>query len=72
MTNIKKKGVQRMLRKILMIVLFVMLFRLIGHFDMQNEISTLDYDRQNKQEFIKDFQMRCLQNELNNEYCKGY
>lgn len=61
-----------MLHKILMIVLFVMLFGLIGHFDMQDELTTSDYDRQNKQEFIKDMQMRCLQNELSNEYCKGY
>lgn len=60
-----------MLRKILMIGLFIMLLGIAGHFDIQDELTTSDYDRQNRQEFIKDWQLRCLQNELNNEYCKG-
>lgn len=60
-----------MLRKILMIGLFIMLLGIAGHFDMQDELTTSDYDRQNKQEFIKDLQLRYLQNELNNEYCRG-
>ena len=71
MMNIKKERVKNMLRKILMIGLFIMLLGIAGHFDIQDELTTSDYDRQNKQEFIKDWQLRCLQNELNNEYCKG-
>ena len=71
MMNIKKERVKNMLRKILMIGLFIMLLGIAGHFDIQDELTTSDYDRQNRQEFIKDWQLRCLQNELNNEYCKG-
>ena len=61
-----------MLRKILMIGLFIMLLGVTSHFNMQDEISTAEYDRVNKQEFIKDVQMKCFNGELSSEYCKGY
>lgn len=61
-----------MLRKILMIVGFIMLLGVTGHFNMQDEISTSDYDNLNKQEVIRDLEFRCFKDELNNEYCKGY
>ena len=61
-----------MFRKILLFVLFIMLLGIAGHFDMQDEINTSEYDRVNKQEVIKDLQMKCFKGELSNEYCKGY
>ena len=61
-----------MLHKILMIGLFVMVLGLIGHFDMQDELTTSDYDNLNKQEVIRDLEFRCFKDELSNEDCKGY
>ena len=49
-----------MLRKILLFLLFIMLLGIVGHFDMQDEINTTEYDRVNKQEVIKDLQMKCF------------
>ena len=72
MMNIKKERVRNMLHKILMIGLFVMLLGITGRCNMQDEISTSNYDSLNKQEVIRDLEFRCFKDELNNEYCKGY
>ena len=42
-----------------------------GHFDMQNGINTSEYDRVNKQEFVKDLQMKCFKGDLTGDVCKG-
>ena len=60
-----------MLRKILLFVLFIMLLGIAGHFDMQDEINTAEYDRQNKQEVIKDLQMKCFKGDLIGDVCRG-
>lgn len=60
-----------MFRKVLLFVLFIMLLGIAGHFDMQDEISTSEYDRQNKQEVIKDWQMKCFKGDLQDDVCKG-
>ena len=60
-----------MLRKILLFVLFIMLLGIAGHFDMQDEINTSEYDRVNKQEVIKDIQMKCFKGDLTGDVCKG-
>ena len=60
-----------MFRKVLLFVLFIMLLGIAGHFDMQNEINTAEYDRVNKQEFIKDIQMKCFKGDLQEDFCKG-
>ena len=60
-----------MLRKILLFVLFIMLVGIAGHFDMQDEINTSEYDRVNKQEVIKDIQMKCFKGDLTGDVCKG-
>ena len=60
-----------MLRKILLFVLFIMLLGIAGHFDMQDEINTTEYDRVNKQEVIKDLQMKCFKGDLTGDICKG-
>lgn len=59
------------IKNVLLFVLFIMLLGIIGHFDMQNEISTTEYDRQNKQEVIKDLQLRCYTGDLQDDFCKG-
>ena len=60
-----------MLRKILLFLLFIMLLGIAGHFDMQDEINTTEYDRVNKQEVIKDLQLRCYKGDLQEDFCKG-
>lgn len=60
-----------MLRKILLFLLFIMLLGIAGHFDMQNEINTAEYDRVNKQEVIKDLQMKCFKGDLTGDVCRG-
>ena len=60
-----------MFRKILLFVLFIMLLGIAGHFDMQDEINTSEYDRVNKQEVIKDLQMKCFKGDLTGDVCKG-
>ena len=60
-----------MLRKILLFLLFLMLVGIAGHFDMQDEINTTEYDRVNKQEFVKDLQMKCFKGDLTGDACRG-
>ena len=60
-----------MLRKILLFLLFIMLLGIAGHFDMQDEINTSEYDRVNKQEFVKDLQMKCFKGDLQGDVRKG-
>ena len=60
-----------MLRKILLFLLFIMLLGIAGHFDMQDEINTAEYDRVNKQEVIKDLQMKCFTGDIQGDVCKG-
>ena len=60
-----------MFRKVLLFVLFMMLLGIAGHFDMQDEINTTEYDRVNKAEVIKDLQMKCFKGDLQEDFCKG-
>ena len=60
-----------MLRKILGFMMFILLLGIAGHFDMQDEINTTEYDRVNKQEVIKDLQLRCYTGDLQGDVCKG-
>ena len=60
-----------MLRKVLLFVLFIMLLGIAGHFDIQDNINTSEYDRVNKQEVIKDIQMKCFKGDLTGDVCKG-
>ena len=60
-----------MFRKVLLFVLFIMLLGVAGHFDMQDNINTSEYDRVNKQEVIKDLQMKCFKGDLTGDVCKG-
>ena len=60
-----------MLHKILLFLLFIMSLGIAGHFDMQDEINTSEYDRVNKQEVIKDLRMRCYTGDIQEDFCKG-
>jgi hypothetical protein len=61
-----------MLRNVLVIVLMLVLFGIVGHFDYEDSVKTAEYDRQNKQEVIKDLQLRCYTGDLQGDICKGF
>ena len=60
-----------MLRKVLGFMMFIMLLGIAGHFDMQDNINTAEYDRLNQQEVIKDVQMKCFKGDLTGDVCRG-
>ena len=58
-------------KKILTIAFALILVGLVGRMDYQSEVMTTKQDEINKQEVIKDFQIRCMNNEPGFEmYCK--
>lgn len=61
-----------MLRRILFIVMFVMILGLVGKMECNDLQAMSKIDEQNKQEVIKDLQLRCYTGDLSQEYCRGY
>ena len=58
-------------KKITTIIFALILVGLVGRMDYQSEVMTTKQDEINKQEVIKDFQIRCMDNEPGFEmYCK--
>ena len=58
-------------KKIFTIAFALILVGLVGRMDYQSEVMTTKQDEINKQEVIKDFQIRCRNNEPGFEmYCK--
>lgn len=59
------------IKNVLLFGFFILLLGIAGHFDIQNEIVTSESDRVNKQEVIKDLQMRCYTGDLQDDFCSG-
>ena len=58
-------------KKILTITFAIILLGTVGRMDYESEVMTTKQDEINKQEVIKDFQIRCMNNEPSFEmYCK--
>ena len=58
-------------KKILTIAFALIIVGLVGRMDYQSEVMTTEQDEINKQEVIKDFQIRFMNNEPGFEmYCK--
>ena len=58
-------------KKILTIAFALIIVGLVGRMDYQSEVMTTKQDEINKQEVIKDFQIRCMNNEpVFKMYCK--
>ena len=58
-------------KKILTIAFALIIVGLVGRMDYQSEVMTTKQDEINKQEVIKDFQIRCMNSEPGFEmYCK--
>ena len=59
------------IKKITTIIFALILVGLVGRMDYQSEVMTTQQDEINKQEVIKDFQIRCMNNEQGFEmYCQ--
>lgn len=60
-----------MLKKITTIAIAIILIGIVGRMDYESEAMTTKQDQLNKQEVIKDFQIRCMNGEQGFEmYCK--
>lgn len=59
------------MKNILIVILFILALGLIGRMEMQDEIRSAEWDKQNKQEVIKDLQLRCYTGDLTGEMCRG-
>ena len=60
------------MKNILLLIIFIIAFGLLGRMEMQDEIRSAEWDRQNKQEVIKDIQLRCYTGDLSSEMCRGF
>jgi len=57
--------------KLVKIILIIMLFGIIGRLEYDDNMMMSNIDKQNKQEVIKDIQLRCFTGELqDNILCK--
>ena len=59
------------MKNILIVILFILALGLMGRMEMQDEIRSAEWDKQNKQEVIKDMQLRCYTGDLTGEMCRG-
>ena len=59
------------MKNILLVVIFIVALGLLGRMEMQDEIRSVEWDKQNKQEVIKDIEFRCYTGDLTGEMCRG-
>lgn len=59
------------MKNILLLIIFILALGLMGRMEMQDEIRSHQIDEQNKQEVIKDLQLRCYTGDLTGEMCRG-
>lgn len=60
------------MRNFLILVGFIALLGLVGRMDYESEVLSHQIDEQNKQEVIKDIQLRCYTGDLTGELCRGF
>ena len=60
------------MKNILIAILFILALGLMGRMEMQDEIRSHQIDEQNKQEVIKDLQLRCYTGDLTGDMCRGF
>ena len=59
------------MKNILLVVIFIVALGLLGRMEMQDEIRSVEWDKQNKQEVIKNIELRCYTGDLTGEMCRG-
>ena len=60
------------MKNILLLIIFILALGLMGRMEMQDEIRSAEWDKQNKQEVIKDLQLRCYTGDLTGGMCRGF
>lgn len=60
------------MKNILLVILFILALGLLGRMEMQDEIRSHQIDEQNKQEVVKDLQLRCYTGDLTGDMCRGF
>lgn len=56
-----------------MVIGFIMVLGLLGRMECQDEIKSAEYDKQIKQEVIKDWQLRCSTGDIfDADICKSF
>ena len=59
------------MKNILLVILFIVALGLLGKIEMQDEIHSAEWDKQNKQEVIKNIELKCYTGDLTGEMCRG-
>lgn len=59
------------MKNVLMVIGFIMLLGLVGRMDYESEVLTAKIDQENKQEVVKDLELRCYNGTIDIEYCVG-
>lgn len=60
------------MRNFLILVGFIALLGFVGRMDYESEVLSHQIDEQNKQEVIRDIQLRCYTGDLTGEMCRGF
>ena len=60
------------MKNILTIIVVIILLGIVGKMENTDNKMMYEIDQRNKQEVIKDIQIRCYNNELPTDYCKGF
>ena len=60
------------MRNFLILVGFIAILGLVGRMDYESEVLSHQIDEQNKQEVIRDIQLRCYTGDLTGEMCRGF
>ena len=55
------------MKNILLLILFIVALGLLGRMEMQDEIRSVEWDKQNKQEVIKEIELRGYTGDLTGE-----
>lgn len=59
------------MKNILLLILFIVALGLLGRMEMQDEIHSAEWDKQNQQEVVRDIEWRCHTGELSDDMCRG-
>lgn len=59
------------MKNVLIVIGFIMLLGLVGRMECQDAIKTAQLDQENKQEVIRDLELRCYTGSIDPEYCNG-
>ena len=59
------------MKNIVLLILLIAALGWLGRMEMEDEIRSADWDRQSKQEVIRDIEFRCYTGDLTGEMCRG-